>query len=99
MIIPIEPNIAYQRFNIKLGDYRIKFKISWVTRHNYFVASIADITEEEKIIAKGRVLNLWVNLLDHNIKAKKYGSMIVVGEEATIENIGKKSWLEWVPNV
>ena len=98
MIIPIDANVAYQQFNIQLGAFKLQIKISWVTRHEYFIADLSDITSSsEIIISKGRVLHLGVDLLGGNIRAEKYGTFIPIGVEPTITNIGTTSGLNWTP--
>lgn len=89
--ISLTSGLAYQRFTVTQGDVRLQIYLHWLTRYSYYSVDIYD--DSENPVALGRALQPGVNLLDGlNINM---GSLILEGEQPTINNLGAANSLIW----
>lgn len=96
LVIPLSgtKDNAHQEFNINLGDNNVFFKFDY----NYLAEQWSFSIKIENVeIVSGAVLAVNADILRNwNIK-KTFGSLVCVGSEPTLDNIGIDCNLVWIP--
>lgn len=89
--ISLTSGLAYQRFTVTQDDIRLQIYLHWLTRYSYYSVDIYDGSGNP--VASGRALHPGVNLLGGlNVNM---GSLILEGEQPTINNLGATNSLVW----
>ncbi len=81
--IPLNANVAYQKFSVTLSDTPITMRISYLASYQYFVADVY-VNSELKIAGRGLHPN--IDLLQ-GLKLG-IGTLYLRGKAATISNLG-----------
>lgn len=86
---------AHQRFSQRLGDMLVSFEVNYIS---YSVSPywIFDLYQDGFPLAQGVPLNPGADLLASN-PIKGLGSLVFVGDEPTLDNLGINNHLVWVP--
>ncbi len=96
LIIPLEGTAsnAHQSFNITLGDIGALF----VFDYNYIASQWTfSISVNNELIVSGAVLAINADILRNWNIASTFGSLVCVGSEPTLDNIGVDCNLMWMP--
>jgi len=93
IVIPLQGGAinAHQSFSIQLGDNFLEFKLNYMTRFDKWILDISK--EGEKIICGAAIVS--------NAEITKFfnadiGRIFVVGDEVTLDNLGKSNFMVWV---
>lgn len=89
--IPIQPNVASQTFNLTLDDQALNMTARWNSRGQFWGLTIAQSGDDlvtNLCLRKGTLLLRVFNL--------GLGDLAIVGQEATLANIGTDSKLIWL---
>jgi hypothetical protein len=80
--------VPAQSFSVQLGKNLLKIKIQWMPRVDSFRIDISKSNDAP--VTSGRFLNVGVDLLAGLYPAPEepYGSLILIGDEATPDNLG-----------
>lgn len=82
--------VPAQEFSAQMGDYLLSFKMQWLTRESAFRVDIS--LPNGSPLTSGRILNTGVNLLQDlyppPASGIDYGILMLVGDEATVDNLG-----------
>lgn len=81
---------AAQTFSAQLGDFLFTIKMQWMNREQAFRVDI--LFANGVVLTAGRILNVGSNLLAGTFPTPaadvNYGSLMLIGDEATVDNLG-----------
>jgi len=81
---------SHQVFSAQLGDSLIEFTVNYVQRGQWSV----DLRKADTLIAAGLMLEPNANIIQSlNLGL---GQLIFVGDEPTLDNLGRSNSLNWV---
>lgn len=94
-IIPLIP-VPAQEFSAQPGANLLRFKMQWLTQYEVFRV---DIMRSNNVpLTQGRILSVGADLLDGLYPTPEdgeFGSLVLIGDEATPENLGINNTLVW----
>lgn len=88
--------VPAQEFSAQLGANLLRFKIQWLTQYAAFRVDI--LRADNTPLTQGRILNVGADLLDglYPTPAEgEFGTLELVGDEATPDNLGINNSLVW----
>lgn len=93
MIIPLDNGSvnAHQEFNVQLGKNTVDFKVNYIQTGQWAM----DLSVDGAVIAAGVMLEPNANLLS-TYNTDLGGSLVFVGDETTLDNLGASNSLHWV---
>ena len=93
MIIPLEGRSvnAHQFFTVELGENLVDFRLNYIQTGQWAV----DLSIDGEIIAAGVMLEPNANVIE-NYNLDLGGQLVFVGDETTLDNLGKNNSLHWI---
>ena len=87
---------AHQRFTQRLGDNLLEFRINYLA-YQEVPSWVLDIYRDGAPVALGMALAAGAVMTEGYNLPDDIGRLIFVGEEATLDNLGKDNHLVWLP--
>lgn len=89
--IPLTSGLAYQTFTVTQGNAKLRFYLHWLTRYRYYSVDVYDSADMP--VACGRALHPGMDLVAGlNVDI---GTLILEGEQPTLNNLGLTNRLIW----
>lgn len=90
--IPIRRPSAHFTFDVDLQGKRIRIRLDWLTRFEYYTTALSDL-ETDKVIVAGVGLHPDVDLLQNT--DTDVGKLYLTGTPPTPDNLGSANSLIW----
>lgn len=93
MIIPLDNGSAnaHQTFNVQLGENSIDFEVNYIQTGQWAV----NLSLDGVLLAAGVMLEPNCDVIA-NYNLDLGGSLIFIGEQTTLDNLGESNSLHWV---
>lgn len=97
--IPLKPGSAnaHQRFTQRLGENLLEFRVSYLA-YQEVPMWVLDLYRDGAAVALGMTLSAGAVITESYDLPDDIGRLYFVGEEATLDNLGRDNHLVWLPN-